>query len=57
VIPSDVVSKLLHDGGRGHGSDGRFEVSRGVTGRLAQWGVPLASLGDRLGALPMRPAS
>jgi hypothetical protein len=57
VIPSDVVLGVLRDSSRGHGNEGRFEVTRGVTGRLAEWRVPLASLGDRLSSLPLRPES
>jgi hypothetical protein len=47
VIPSAIVEELL----AGHAVDGKLWVTRGVTGRLAPWRVPLATLGGRLAEL------
>lgn len=54
VIPADVVAELLRDSGRSRGKDARFEVTRGISGRLVEWRVPLTSLGERLASLPVR---
>jgi hypothetical protein len=44
VIPSTVVAEDLG----GHGVEGQLAVTRGLTGRLGPWRVPLADLGARL---------
>lgn len=49
VIPSAVVGDDL----AGHGLSGKLWVTRGVSGRLAPWRVPLASLGQALTTLPV----
>jgi hypothetical protein len=48
VIPSIVVAESL----AGHSTDGKLVVTRDVTGRLARWRAPLATLGSRLAELP-----
>jgi hypothetical protein len=48
VIPSTVVAEHL----TGHSADGQVAVTRGVTGLLAPWRTPLATLGSRLAELP-----
>jgi hypothetical protein len=48
VIPSIVVGELLAGGDR---SNGKLWVTRGVTGRLAPWRVPVTSLGRHLAEL------
>jgi hypothetical protein len=47
VVPSHFVADRLS----GHGPHGRLSVSRGFTGRLDQWRVPLVALGSRLAEL------
>lgn len=47
VIPSAVVGEFL----AGHGPEGRLWVTRDVTGRLAPWRLPVATLGRRLAEL------
>lgn len=47
VMPSAVVAEYL----AGHTTRGKLTVTRGVTGRLAPWRVPLAGLGARLAEL------
>jgi hypothetical protein len=44
VIPSTVVAEDLG----GDGIEGHLPVTRGLTGRLAPWRVPLTDLGARL---------
>ncbi|HWF57707.1 MAG TPA: hypothetical protein VG520_05095, partial [Candidatus Dormibacteraeota bacterium] len=48
VIASIVVGELLAGGDR---SNGKLWVTRGVTGRLAPWRVPVTSLGRHLAEL------
>jgi hypothetical protein len=47
VIPSLEMPGYLG----GHDVDGGLAVPRGLTGRLARWRVPLATLGQRLAEL------
>jgi hypothetical protein len=47
VVPSQVVAEYLS----GRGIGGKLTITRGLTGRLAQWRVPLTELGVRLAEL------
>lgn len=47
VVPSEVVARRLSSSGE-HGD---LDITRGLTGRMAEWRVPLADLGARLGEL------
>jgi hypothetical protein len=47
VVPSEVVAADLV----GRGVHGTMSITRGLTGRMAEWRVPLADLGVRLGEL------
>ena len=47
VVPSETVARYL----AGHGVEGKLIVTRGLTGRMERWRVPLADLGGRLGQL------
>lgn len=49
VLPSATVAEYL----AGHSLAGKLVVTRGVTGRLAPWRVPMASLGERLAELAL----
>jgi hypothetical protein len=47
VVPSEVVARHLSS----RGEHGDLDITRGLTGRMAEWRVPLADLGTRLGEL------
>jgi hypothetical protein len=47
VVPSEAVAGYLAGGG----VDGKLAITHGLTGRMAEWRVPVAALGARLGEL------
>jgi hypothetical protein len=50
VVPSEVVARYV----AGNDLHGQLPITRGLTGRMAEWRVPLAGLGTRLGELTRR---